>query len=335
MKIVMVGEAANYREMLAAGLEAGVRSATEIVALPRDAALCADHDEAIAPEDVVISLRMRRPGGRLPACRLLHVPGAGLDGIDLDGLAPETIVCNVFEHEGPIAEFVLASVLEWEIRLGHLRQGFSPDRWSALYRARVPHGEVRGKTLGLVGYGRIGRAIAALARPFGMRILAFDPSLPPDQGGVTRAETLPDLLTEADYLTIACPLSDATRGMIGAVELDQMKRSAVLINISRAEVVDEEALFRVLEAGRLRGASLDVWYRYPTSASDDVTPSDFPFHALPNTICTPHSCAWTTELMERRYAIIASNINRLVSGGELENVVRAGATHGQRGHPIP
>lgn len=325
MKIVMVGEAANYKESLSAGLVGAVRDATTIVSLPREAAVSGDHDGVIAPEDVVISLRLRRPGGVIPACRLLHVPGAGLDGIDMDALAPETIVCNVFEHDGPIAEFVLASILEWEIRLDTLRGGFSPDRWSELYRARVPHGEVRGKTLGLVGCGRIGRAIATLGNAFGMRVLAFDPSLSAPVAGVSRTQSLADLLSEADYLTISCPLTDATRGMIGAAELARLKPSAVLINISRAEVVEQEALFHALQAQRLRGASLDVWYHYPTSATDDVAPADFPFHALPNTICTPHSCAWTNELMDRRYALIARNINALACGGTLENVVRAGA----------
>ncbi|MCB9959099.1 MAG: hypothetical protein H6843_10900 [Rhodospirillaceae bacterium] len=324
MKIFMVGEAANYRDRLAAGLgEHGLADA-KIVALPREAASAADHDGEIAAEDVVVSLRLRRGGAPLPSFRLLHVPGAGLDGIDFDALCDATTVCNVFEHEGAIAEFVLASVLNWEIRLDELRASFAPDRWAEIYRARVPHGELAGKTVGLVGFGRIGRAIAVRAKAFGVRVLAADPALAGPGGSVDEAVALGELLERAHYVVIACPLLDATRGMVGAAELARMQPGAVLVNISRAEVVDEAALYAALAEGRIRGASLDVWYRYPTGAADSVPPSTYPFHDLPNVVCTPHSSAITREMWERRYAIVARNIAALATGRPLDNVVRPG-----------
>ncbi|MCA8906494.1 MAG: hypothetical protein KDA49_12490 [Rhodospirillaceae bacterium] len=324
MKIFMVGEAANYKDRLAAELGTHGLAGTQIVALPREAASAADHDGEIGAEDVVISLRLKRGGAALPRCRLLHVPGAGLDGIDFDALADTTTVCNVFEHEGAIAEFVLASVLNWEIRLDELRASFVPERWAEIYRSRVPHGELSGKTVGLVGFGRIGRAIAVRAKAFGVRILAADPALSGPQGPVDEVVALGELLERADYVVIACPLMDATRGMVGAAELAGMQPGAVLINISRAEVVDEAALFAALQGGAIRGASLDVWYRYPSGAADSVPPSTYPFHDLPNVVCTPHSSAITREMWERRYAIVARNIAALVHGRPLDNVVRPG-----------
>src|SRR6202035_3786791 len=100
----------------------------------------------------VVSLRYRRQGVA-PRFAMLHVPGAGLDGIDLASLSPGCVVCNVVEHEAPIAEFVLLAMLEWQIRLGEMRGRFSPDTWSVSYRSRVPHGELLDGTLGLIGCG--------------------------------------------------------------------------------------------------------------------------------------------------------------------------------------
>ncbi|MCF8498879.1 MAG: hypothetical protein K9H11_00260, partial [Rhodospirillum sp.] len=172
-KIFMVGEAGNYADKLATGLT-GAAAGADIITLPREAAQAADFDGDIGRDDILVSLRLKRSGGPLPPVRLLHLPGAGLDGIDMGALADHTIVCNVFEHQAPIAEFVVASLLEWELRLVELRRSFTRDKWSDVYRQRIPHGELRGKTVGIIGHGRIGQAIGDLVRPFGVEILAVD-----------------------------------------------------------------------------------------------------------------------------------------------------------------
>lgn len=320
MKILLVGEAANHAERLRARLEPPV----EIVGLPREAAIEPEYDSAIAADDVVVSLRFRRPAGA-PPFRLLHVPGAGLDGIGLAELAPGCAVCNVFEHEIPIAEYVVAAMLEWTIGLGRMRAAFTPQTWSDLYRDRRPHGEIHGATLGIVGFGRIGRAIAARARGFGMRIVAVD-AFATDGGGLADAVLPParlsEMLAAADFVVVACPLSEATRGLFGDARFAAMKSSAVFINISRAELAEEDALYRALESRRIAGAFLDVWYRYPIDAHETVAPSNRPFHDLDNVFATPHSSAWTDALPGRRYAVIAENIRRLVAGEPLLNLVR-------------
>ena len=322
MKIIMVGEAANHRDVLAAKLP----TACEFVTLPREAAHSEDHDSVIETDDVLITLRFSRPPDRMPTFRLLHVPGAGLDGIALKSLPPSATVCNVFEHEISIAEYVLLAMLEWEIRLTDMRQRFAAQNWADAYRHRVQHGELHGKTLGLIGMGRIARAIAQRAKAFGMRTVATDISggvLPGLIDEFVPAGELESLLEQADYLVIACPLTESTRNMIGAAQLGAMKTSAVLINISRAQIADQRALFTALKDREIAGAVLDVWYRYPTSADDEVAPADYPFHELPNVICTPHSCAWTSSLAARRYGFIAQNILRLMAGEPLHNVVKA------------
>lgn len=319
MRIFLVGEAAEH----AADLTAHLDPPRDVVALPADAATTGVHDDRITPDDVVVSLRFRRPAGQAPEFRLLHVPGAGLDGIDLDHLRPGTAVANVFEHEIPIAEYVLARILEWEIRAGEMAARFSPTAWPEQYRHRVPHGEVHGKTLGLLGYGRIGRAVAARAAAFGMRVLALDEyAVDDDLATVFPPSRLHEFLSAVDHLVVACPLTERTTGLIDREALAAMRQHAVLINVSRAEVVDEDALYDALAGHVTGGAVLDVWYRYPSSSEPDPPPAHRPFWELPGVWCTPHSSAWTHELSRRRYAVVATNINNLGAGRPLANLVR-------------
>jgi phosphoglycerate dehydrogenase-like enzyme len=306
-------------------LDAALRGKYEIVGLPREAAASSEFDARISAEDVVVSLKFSRRGIAAPDFRLLHVPGAGLDGIDFETLPAGCMVCNVFEHEVPIAEFVCGAMLEWEIRMSAMRQAFSAASWSDLYRARVQHGELSGKTMALAGYGRIGQAIAKRAHAFDMRIIAIDPFATDTRGHadeIVRPEQLAGVLAQADYVVIACPLNDATRGMINAEQLANMKPDAVLINVSRAEIAVEQDLYDALSEQRIGGAVLDVWYQYPKGGDDQVAPCSLPFATLKNVFCTPHSSAWTRNLPQRRYRFIANNLERLMRDETLLNIVR-------------
>lgn len=322
MHIFLIGEAGRHRAVL--DNELAGRHA--VIALPPEAAHSAVHDAAIGAQDVVISLRFSRRDAPAPAFRLLHVPGAGLDGIDFATLPDECAVCNVYEHESPIAEYVFAAMLERETRFAAMSRSFTSENWSDQYRSRQPHGELSGKVLALVGYGRIGQAIARRAKAFDMQVLAVAPNAVDAHGQVDqmlRPAQLLDALTQADYVVLVCPLSDTTRGMIAAPHLAQMKQDAVLINVSRAEIVNEHDLYQALSAQRIGGAVLDVWYQYPKGADDTVLPSAFPFADLPNVWCTPHSSAWTRLLPQRRYRAMARNIVQLALDQPLVNVVRA------------
>jgi len=320
MNIILVGEAANHRDRLMRRLHV----ASDIRSVPAvtlgDASFKAVADTA----DVVVALRIPSLPEPLVRARLIQVPGAGLDGIDFASLPAGATVCNVFEHEGPIAEFVLMAMLHWSIGLDEMRTSFSPQSWPTVYRARTPHREVAGQTLGLLGYGRIGRAIAQQAKAVGMRVIAVDPAATADgmADAVLPPERLAEMLAQSDFVAIACPLTSATHGALGTTELAMMLPHAVLINVSRAEIADEAALFAALRDRTIAGAYLDVWYQYPGADTTSLAPSSLPFHDLPNVICTPHSCAWTTDLFERRYAVIADNIDRLHAGTALRNVVR-------------
>lgn len=327
MKIFLIGQAGEHE----ADLRRHLTVPAELVALPWSAADTADFDTQIEDDDVVVSLRFSRPDGA-PRFRLLHVPGAGLDQIQIADLHPNTLVANVFEHEMPIAEFVLARLLEWEIRAGERQAQFDADSWPEMYRHRVPHGELAGKTLVLIGYGRIGRAIAARAHAFGVDVLAVDDHAAADQhASVLPTAQLAQAQEHADYLVVACPLTTDTEGLIDTEALKRLPSHAVLVNISRAQIVVEDALYEALRHNTIGGAILDVWYRYPKPDAPQEPPSTAAFWELPNAWCTPHSSAWTTELPRRRYAVIADNVNRLVAGLPLHNVVRAPAGTAQGG----
>lgn len=325
MRVFLVGEAATHRDDLLAAMPADIAAMIEVVDLPREAAHDPAHDGRVSADDVMVSLRLERGGAPLPRMRMLHVPGAGLDGIDLKALHPETILCNVFEHEIPIAEFTLGSMLEWEIDFEGMRRGFTPRTWSDIYRSRVPHGEIHGKSLVILGYGRIGQAVARRAAAFGMRVTAVDPAMAarPDPNAVADEIVDPSRLAQvcraADYLVVTCPLSQETRGLVDGEVLAALGAGGVIVNVSRAEVVAEDALHAALASGTIRGATLDVWYRYPKGAGDQVEPAHRDFHSLPNVRATPHSCAWTRELSQRRYAVIAGNIEALLRGGDVRN----------------
>jgi phosphoglycerate dehydrogenase-like enzyme len=315
----MIGEAANHIDKLARHVPRDV----ELVALPRDAGESAAYDAQIGADDVVVSLKFARRDAPSPRFRMLHVPGAGLDGIDVGSLSPGCVVCNVFEHEIPIAEFVMLGMLEWQIGLRAMSADFTPQSWSQIYRNRVPHGELHGKVLGLIGFGRIGQEIARRAKAFGMSVIAMGRTVR-DHGGLidrfVTPERFGELLAAADFVCISCPLNEQSRGLFDSEALARMKNSAVLINVSRAQIVDEDALYAALKDRRIAGAVMDVWYRYPAN-DDEVLPSHAPFHALPNVVATPHSSAWTTDLPLRRYAVIGQNITSLIEGRPLVNEV--------------
>lgn len=264
-------------------------------------------------------------GGRL---RLVQSLGAGVDAFEIEALPAGCTLCNVYEHEVPVAEYVMGAILQLAIRFDRHDALLRMGRWAGTGRRDGHvHMEVSGKRLGLLGYGHIGREVARRARAFGMPVHAVrrQPHAPlpgelvPDWiGGMSQ---LPALLQAADFLVIACPLTAETRGLIGVAELASLRPSAYVINVARAEVIEEQALHEALKERRIAGAVLDVWYQYPGSADEVKLPSRFPFHELDNVILTPHLSAWTAPMQERRWRRIAENLDRLADGRPLLNAV--------------
>lgn len=277
--------------------------------------------------DVLLSAIFNEAAARKVTFRLLQSTAVGVDKIDFNAVPADAWVCNMYGHEFPIAEYCLSAMLNSEIDWQQMTSSFSSDVWSRVYFGRPRHGELGGKTLGLIGFGHIAKEVARRAAAFDMRIVACATSARPAPEGVDWVkgpEGLPDLLKESDYVVLAVPLSDQTRGIIGAEQLGLMKNDAMLINVGRGALADEEALYTALRERRIRGAVLDAWFAYPETADDtEIKPSRFDFASLPNVRCTPHASGWTTELAVRRYSKAAENIRNLIAGRPLFNVVRA------------
>jgi phosphoglycerate dehydrogenase-like enzyme len=133
-------------------------------------------------------------------------------------------------------------------------------------------------------------------------------------------DSLPEVLRRADYLAITLPLTPETRGVIGPAQLGLMKSTAILVNVSRAQIVDEDALYVALAERRIAGAALDVWYRYPVEPGP-LLPARRAFHELANVLMTPHVSGWTDGMLEARATLIAENIRRTARGERPENMV--------------
>ena len=270
-----------------------------------------------------------------PRIRLLQLPGAGFDAVDLDAVPPGCAVCNVYEHEIGISEYVVAALLEREIGIARMDRTLRRGEWRYGFVLGSPlHGELHGKTVGFLGYGRIARATARRLAPFGVRMAARTRS--PDPAGpggelvadLAGIERLDEMLPGLDYLVIACPLTEATRGLIDARRLSLLRPSAVVVNVARGPIIDEDALYAACRDGSIGGAIIDTWYRYPDPSGgrgERRLPSRHPFETLANVVMTPHASGWSAGLLERRWSLIADNLLRLRRGDPLLNVLHPAA----------
>ena len=168
--------------------------------------------------DVVIASRFAEKDAARATFRLLQAPGAGTDKIAFDAVDPAAFVCNAYEHEGPIAEYVFAAILDHAIGYQALTRQIADKGWGGAYFSRPPHGEVAGCTLGLVGLGHIGAAVATRAKAFGMTVMAVTHSGRTQSQNVdwiATADRLGEMLARVDFLILACPLTEETRGTDG------------------------------------------------------------------------------------------------------------------------
>lgn len=270
----------------------------------------------------------RRMGEHAKKLRLIQSTGAGLDRYDPADLPPNVRLCVSYHHEDAIAEYVILAMLALTRRLLHFDARLRQGKWagSCIFSPLQVSSGILGKTVGLIGYGRIGKAVARRATALGMRVQAIRSATPSDAtpeldftGGPA---DLGRLLGTSDFIVITCPLTPATHGLIGSDEIASMKRDSYLVNVSRGPIVQEEALYNALKCGLIAGAAIDVWYRYPEG--EQVTPcapSNYPFGELPNVIMTPHISCCAKEVSEARWRDIAFNIDHLDSREALRNEV--------------
>jgi len=192
-------------------------------------------------------------------------------------------------------------------------------------RGKLGGGELYGKTLGLVGAGRIGSEVAKRARAFGMRVLIYDPFLQHDRAKALGAElgTLDEVLGEADVLSLHVPLTDTTAGLLGPAELLKLKSTAIVLNVARGEIIQEGALYDALRTGAIAGAGLDVYHVEPL-------PADHPLRTLENAVLTPHLGASTEEAQQNVALEISAAVRAALLDGDLSAAVNAPGVGGDR-----
>lgn len=269
--------------------------------------------ERIAEAEIVISNKVMIDAVALTAAKrlkLVCVAATGTNNVDLDAAQRRGItVCNVRGYATPsVVEHVFSLMLALMRHLPEYQRAVQGGRWQKSVHFSFidfPIREMSGKTLGIVGYGELGQAVAKVAEVFGMRVMIGErPGAAPRAGRVALAELLP----QVDVLSLHCPLTPETRGLIGAEELQAMKRGAVLINTARGGIVDEPALVAALRSGHLGGAGVDVLTQEP--------PRDNPLLAadIPNLIVTPHIAWASRESRQRLLNELAENIQAFLEG---------------------
>lgn len=279
----------------------------------------------MAQADVVIALKYENmpPAPRL---RLLQIPGAGLDQIKFEQVPSQATVCNAYGHDVAGGEYIVMSMLAWSHELIPAHESMKAGSWHMSGRTGAPlHHELRGKTVGILGLGPIGLAAAKLAKAFGTTVIGCNRTIrerPEFLDEIFPLEHLHTFLRHCDFVAVCIALAPQTVGLIDRVAISKMKSSAVIINVARGAIIDEDALFDALKSKQIAGAVIDAWYRYPTPVDITVAPSKHPFAMLPNVIMTPHSSIWTHGMIERRWTDIAANIDALREGTALKNIVR-------------
>ena len=248
--------------------------------------------------------------------RWLHSASAGLENVLFPALieSPVTVTNASGVFSDSLAEFVLAAMLFFAKDLRRMVRSQAAGKWDQFDVEML-----QGNVLGIAGYGSIGRACAVRARAFGMRIFALRrrPELCGADPLVEQAfpkERLREMLRASDYVLAALPITEATRGLIGARELAAMKPSAVLINVGRGPVIEESSLIGALEEQRIRGAALDVFNEEPLAAGH-------PFYRLENVLLSPHCADHIAGWLEQSMELFLRNFERFRKDEPLENVV--------------
>jgi D-3-phosphoglycerate dehydrogenase / 2-oxoglutarate reductase len=274
-----------------------------------------DYDAIIVRSGTQLTAGLLERADRL---KVIGRAGVGVDNVDLDAAsrrgivvanAPESTIVSAAEH-------TLGLLLALSRGIPQAHAALKEGRWE---RSRFAGLELAGKTLGLVGFGRIGRQVARLARALEMRVVAHDPYVAAERFGelgVERFESLRELLAASDFVSLHLTLTDDTHGLIGAEELAAAKDGVRIVNAARGELVDEEALVAALRSGKVAGAALDVFGAEPYSG---------PLLELENVVVTPHLAASTQEAQDRAGVIVAEQVAAALEGRVVTNAVNVPA----------
>jgi D-3-phosphoglycerate dehydrogenase len=279
-----------------------------------------EYDAFVGRSATRVTRELLQAGDRL---KVIGRAGVGVDNIDLQ-TATELGIAVINAPGGntvSVAELAFGVLLSLVRNIHVAVESMRGGRWD---RSRLGGSELRGRTLAIIGLGRIGSEMARRARAFGMTLIAYDPFVPParfDELGVERMERLSDAMDRADVVTVHTPLTAETVGLIGAPELARLGRGAIVLNLARGGIVAEDALSDALASGRIAGAALDVFIGEPLAA-------DHPLRAVPNLILTPHLGASTSDAQRSVSIEACSAVRDALVTGDLSAAINAAGVGG-------
>ncbi|MCP5095004.1 MAG: hydroxyacid dehydrogenase [Chloroflexi bacterium] len=270
-----------------------------------------------------------------PQIHTLIIPWAGIpaETRELMSEFPHIAIHNLHHNAQPVAEAVLTLLLAAAKFVVPFDQSMRRHDWSPRYERPLPTLHLGGKTALILGYGAIGQRVGTLCQALGMRVIATKRHVAPQCIKVLQEpvdtntihifppSALHELLPHTNALIICLPLTPETEGLIGESELNTLSQKAILVNIGRAPIVDEGALYHALKDGRLHAAGLDVWYRYPKDKESrtNTPPSEYPFHELENVVMSPHRGGAADRTESLRVEYLADLLNTAVRDEPLPN----------------
>jgi len=263
-----------------------------------------------------------------PRLRAVIVPFAGVPGETQALLRdfPQIDLHNLHYNDAPTAEFAVTLMMAAAKLIVPFDQALRRGDWTARY-VETPTEIITGKTAVILGYGMIGRRIAPVCQALGMHVVGVrrhPPAQAVEQGVELHSiAALHELLPRADVLHCVLPGTPHTAGLIGARELALLPPHAIVVNVGRGEVIDEEALYTALRERRIRAAGIDVWYNYPHGQEErtHTQPSRFPFHELDNVVLSPHRAGWLSAAEEKRVTLLAELLNAAAAGQPMPSKV--------------
>lgn len=290
--------------------------------------------DLLAEVDLLHTSEWFPDAAQVPSLRCVQLDTSGVDHVRRTSLWDTDIPIATLGGIAPVpmAEYAMMTILELAHRMPLIQQLREDREWptNADRLARLTPRELAGSTVGIVGYGRIGREISRLASAFGLRVLGlkrtasdraasgqFDTgrrSADEDPTELFGMDRLDDVLAQSDILVVVVPLTELTRGMLGAAQLDRLPHGALVVNIARGGILDEEALLERLHDGRIAAAALDVF-------DDEPLPATSPWWSEPNTLVTPHVAGLAPQYHAQTLDLVVENLTRLAAGRPVLNEV--------------
>ncbi len=277
--------------------------------------------ETVKDAEIIIftvSVLNRRVISHLSNCRMIIRYGVGMDNVDLDAATEKGIyVCNA-PHYGTftVAEHAFALLLSLSRKILLLDKNLRKNIWGL--SSVVPVHSLRNKTLGLVGFGNIGKYVCKMALAFEMKIIVHDPYLSEktiEESGATKV-SFTDLIRRSDHISIHAPLTDETRHLFNKNVFAEMKKTAAIINTSRGGLINQADLIEALKSGRIAGAGLDVFENEPLDPENEILP-------LGNVILTPHAAWYTEDSIKSLHQEVIENVIRVIHGKKPYNIVNS------------